>query len=337
MPEWRFAARLRAGRAQRRGRRRLLRRLPRRRRAHGAARRRHRQGRRGGGADVAGAPHGQDRGRVRPAPVRGAGDGQQGAAPAAADRARDDALRAARGRRGDARRRRPPAAAAQARRPAVRAGRPDRPAARRDRRVPGRRGGDAAAGAGRHAADVHRRRHRHAGRAGPLRRGRGCARPSTPRRPSRARCSTRSRSRSTSSPSAPASTTGRCSRCSVPDGWRSPLRPDANAGRVALVSGGGTGIGRATALELAGSGARVAICGRREEPLARVREEIEAAGGECLAVAARPARARGGRARRRRRARALRRARRARQQRRRAVHRAGRGDQREGLGAPSSG
>jgi NAD(P)-dependent dehydrogenase (short-subunit alcohol dehydrogenase family) len=67
--------------------------------------------------------------------------------------------------------------------------------------------------------------------------------------------------------------------------YRSPLRPDANAGRVALVTGGGTGIGRATALELAGSGARVVVCGRREEPLARVRGEIEAAGGECLAVA----------------------------------------------------
>jgi citronellol/citronellal dehydrogenase len=65
--------------------------------------------------------------------------------------------------------------------------------------------------------------------------------------------------------------------------YRSPLRPDANAGRVALVTGGGTGIGRATALELAGSGARVAICGRREEPLARVRGEI---GDACLAVAA---------------------------------------------------
>ena len=35
--------------------------------------------------------------------------------------------------------------------------------------------------------------------------------------------------------------------------YRSPLRPDANAGRVALVTGGGTGIGRATAIEL-GSG-----------------------------------------------------------------------------------
>src|SRR3954453_2472128 len=66
----------------------------------------------------------------------------------------------------------------------------------------------------------------------------------------------------------------------------SPLRDDANAGRIALVTGGGTGIGRATALELAQSGASVAICGRRPEPLERTRAEIEAAGGACLAVAA---------------------------------------------------
>jgi citronellol/citronellal dehydrogenase len=62
------------------------------------------------------------------------------------------------------------------------------------------------------------------------------------------------------------------------------LRPDVNAGKVALVTGGGTGIGRACATALAASGARVAIAGRREDLLGRVREEIAAAGGECIAL-----------------------------------------------------
>lgn len=39
------------------------------------------------------------------------------------------------------------------------------------------------------------------------------------------------------------------------------------AGEVAIVSGGGTGLGRETALELARCGARVVVCGRREQPL----------------------------------------------------------------------
>jgi NAD(P)-dependent dehydrogenase (short-subunit alcohol dehydrogenase family) len=69
-------------------------------------------------------------------------------------------------------------------------------------------------------------------------------------------------------------------------GYRSPLRPDANHGRVAVVTGGGTGIGRATALELASTGARLVVCGRREDPLSRVRGEVEELGGECLAVPA---------------------------------------------------
>ena len=43
--------------------------------------------------------------------------------------------------------------------------------------------------------------------------------------------------------------------------------PDLLAGSVAIVSGGGSGFGRETALELARCGAHVAICGRREEPL----------------------------------------------------------------------
>src|SRR3989304_3899145 len=70
------------------------------------------------------------------------------------------------------------------------------------------------------------------------------------------------------------------------DEFRSPLAPDANAGRVALVTGGGTGIGAATAREFARTGARVTICGRRPEPLEAVRTAIEGSGGECLAMPA---------------------------------------------------
>lgn len=63
----------------------------------------------------------------------------------------------------------------------------------------------------------------------------------------------------------------------------SVLSADANAGAVALVTGGGTGIGRATALELGRTGARVVICGRRPEPLEATRAELEAMGAECVA------------------------------------------------------
>jgi glucose 1-dehydrogenase len=57
-------------------------------------------------------------------------------------------------------------------------------------------------------------------------------------------------------------------------------------GRVALVTGAGTGIGRELALAYAREGARVAIGARRPELLDETARAIEAEGGECLAVRA---------------------------------------------------
>ena len=53
------------------------------------------------------------------------------------------------------------------------------------------------------------------------------------------------------------------------------------SGQVVVVTGGGSGIGRCTAHELAALGASVAIVGRRVEKLDAVRAEIEAAAGTC--------------------------------------------------------
>jgi NAD(P)-dependent dehydrogenase (short-subunit alcohol dehydrogenase family) len=55
-------------------------------------------------------------------------------------------------------------------------------------------------------------------------------------------------------------------------------------GKFALVTGGGAGIGKATALALAGAGWTVAVAGRRLEPLQATVSEIEAAGGRALAA-----------------------------------------------------
>ncbi|WP_068637334.1 SDR family NAD(P)-dependent oxidoreductase [Thauera butanivorans] len=57
-------------------------------------------------------------------------------------------------------------------------------------------------------------------------------------------------------------------------------------GKVAFVTGGGSGIGAATAERFAQEGAMVVVCGRRREPLDEVVARIGAAGGEAEAVVA---------------------------------------------------
>ena len=58
--------------------------------------------------------------------------------------------------------------------------------------------------------------------------------------------------------------------------YRSVFRPNLFAGKVALVTGGGSGIGRCIAHELASLGATVALVGRKEDKLAKVQQEIGA-------------------------------------------------------------
>ena len=63
--------------------------------------------------------------------------------------------------------------------------------------------------------------------------------------------------------------------------YRSVFRPGLFVGQTVIVTGGGSGIGRCTAHELANLGASVALVGRRVEKLEAVQAEITQAGGRA--------------------------------------------------------
>lgn len=64
-------------------------------------------------------------------------------------------------------------------------------------------------------------------------------------------------------------------------GYRSVFRPGLFAGQVVVVTGGGSGIGRCTAHELAALGAHVVLLGRKLDKLQATAGEIVSDGGRC--------------------------------------------------------
>jgi citronellol/citronellal dehydrogenase len=63
--------------------------------------------------------------------------------------------------------------------------------------------------------------------------------------------------------------------------YKSIFRPDLFRGQVMVITGGGSGIGRCTAHELAALGAKVVLIGRKEEKLLKTVAEIIEDGGEA--------------------------------------------------------
>lgn len=71
----------------------------------------------------------------------------------------------------------------------------------------------------------------------------------------------------------------------APRAYASVFRPGLFAGQLIWVTGGGSGIGRCVAHELASLGAHVLISGRKTEKLQRVAAEITEDGGRCSTAA----------------------------------------------------
>ncbi len=67
--------------------------------------------------------------------------------------------------------------------------------------------------------------------------------------------------------------------------YRSVFRPGLFAGQLHWVTGGGSGIGRCVAHELASLGATVVVSGRSPDKLERVAAEIADDGGRCHTIA----------------------------------------------------
>ena len=62
------------------------------------------------------------------------------------------------------------------------------------------------------------------------------------------------------------------------------MSAEGETAKVAIVTGGGSGVGRAAALALAGEGFALVLSGRRPEPLKEVASEIGSTGGRAIAV-----------------------------------------------------